>query len=166
MTKSEDLAETFTRLSRPLYRYAFSRLGSKHDAEEVVQDVFLSVLKGSPKSLQDSYWFQSVHNRCVDFLRHQAHLSRTQIDWVTVLEIPSSQVENWRAIEQSMKSLPEAQRDVLVMRYLCKMTLNEISFVQQTTVNTVASRQRYALAHLRNHLKLDSPDGVRSSCKT
>ena len=67
-----------------LFRYAYRRLGSRQDAEDVVQDVFLRTFASRARlrntSLMGPYLYRSVANACVDVLRkkRRSPLSHTQ----------------------------------------------------------------------------------------
>ena len=150
MQEMESLADLFMRLSNPLYRYAFSRLGTKAEAEEAVQDVFLALLKRRPARLEDSYLFQSVRNRCTDLTRRRQR--ELQFDWIDVTGMEQVDRDLWLSAQQAIRELPEDQREVLILRSLCGLTLAEVAAIQDAPLNTVASRHRYALDHLRSKL--------------
>jgi RNA polymerase sigma factor (sigma-70 family) len=55
-----------------------------------------------------------------------------------------------RAIAKAIKNLPSAQAEVVKMRYFENMSLAEIAGVLKLSINTVASRLRYAISRLRS----------------
>ena len=155
MNSMANLSDLFLRLSNPLYRYAYSRLGSKAEAEEAVQDVFLALLKKrSATSLEDSYLFTALRNRCTDLLRRRSRELR--FDWVREEELDEIDRDRWLSAQKAMRDLPEEQLEVLVLRSLCGLTLAEVAAVQAVPLNTVASRHRYALEHVRARLQTKS----------
>ena len=151
----ENLSDLFLRLSNPLYRYAYSRLGNQAEAEEAVQDVFLALVKKRPAaSLEDSYVFTAVRNRCTDLLRKRNREMR--FDWVREEELDEIDRDRWLSAQQAMRDLPEEQLEALVLRSFCGLTLAEVAAVQGASLNTVASRHRYALEHVRARLQTNS----------
>ena len=75
-TNIEQLAEWIDQWQEQLFRYAFYRVGSRSDAEDIVQDAFLKIfsVQGSianPKA----YLYRIVSNGCVDLLRHKSKLT-------------------------------------------------------------------------------------------
>lgn len=161
----DELTRLFERLANPLYRYAYSRLGQKLDAEEAVQDTFVALAKRSfDKKIEDSYVYRALHNRCVDLVRRKnRRVQEVAIDWAASLGIEDKQrLHDIKMLEQALVKLPPEQRDVIILRYFCEMTLQEISFVQEVSVATVASRQRYALERLRLHFtEQDGPERIQ-----
>lgn len=155
---TENIADLFLRLSDPLYRLAYSRLGRKSDAEEVVQDVFVALLRKRPPQLQDGYLFQAVRNRCLDRLRRENRGRQLCPDWIEVSELDPADRERWLELVQALPSLSEEQREVLVLRSFCGLTLAEIASLQEVPVTTVSSRHRYALDHLRKQLRLSAEE--------
>ena len=60
-----------------LVRFAFRRLGSIQDAEDIVHDVFVKMFtaeRHDPIVLCGPYLFRSVANACIDLLRRRARL--------------------------------------------------------------------------------------------
>ena len=56
------------------------------------------------------------------------------------------------AIEQAMRELPAEQREVVHLKMFEGMTFQEIADVTGESINTVASRYRYAIEKLRDDL--------------
>src|SRR5262249_37983402 len=56
-------------------------------------------------------------------------------------------------VEGALRSLPGEQREVLVLRIWGGLTFAEIATALDQSINTVASRHRYALDALRRQLK-------------
>ena len=56
------------------------------------------------------------------------------------------------AIEEALDELPKEQRDVFVMHELENKSFNEISEATGVPLNTLLSRKRYAVLHLRKRL--------------
>lgn len=148
MREKENIADTFLRLADPLFRLALVRLGSRTDAEEIVQDIFLGVLKRDFRPNTDGYFFEATRNRCVDYLRRRAR-GKTEIGETSIVE-PC--LEEWPFLKECVERLTVEQRDVLILRFFCDLTLAETAQVQKCSINTVNSRQRYALEALRKSL--------------
>jgi RNA polymerase sigma-70 factor (ECF subfamily) len=60
--------------------------------------------------------------------------------------------ERRAALETAIRALPEAQREVIVMKIWNEMTFEEIGRVLDCPANTAASRYRYAMTALRREL--------------
>jgi RNA polymerase sigma-70 factor (ECF subfamily) len=56
------------------------------------------------------------------------------------------------SLQVALAELPDEQREVVVMRIWSGMTLDEIAAATEVSLNTVASRYRYALQKLRAKL--------------
>jgi RNA polymerase sigma-70 factor, ECF subfamily len=62
------------------------------------------------------------------------------------------QDERRAAVEAALRRLPEAQREVLVLKVWGELSFPQIADSLHIPVNTAASRYRYALARLREEL--------------
>ena len=71
------------------------------------------------------------------------------IEW---FDCPFETKERNDEITQALKKLPEAQREVLVMKIWSQLTFQEIGEVLSISENTAASRYRYALDAMRRIL--------------
>jgi RNA polymerase sigma-70 factor (ECF subfamily) len=144
-----------------LVRYAFGRLGSVQDAEDVVQDVLVRVFRDRSSEGQIStvgaYLYRCVANGCVDFRRKRNRTAglHEESDVEAVASAPRSPtvgaeaVEELRRIERLLGRLPETQAEVVRLRVFDELTLAEIAEVVGCSVNTVCSRLRYGFRKLR-----------------
>ncbi len=142
-------------------------------AEEIFQEVFLKVLERLQK-LESSGSFRAwlytlCRNHCIDRLRYEAR--RPEIP-----ESPQEEDGNFsflsqaphdspdastlayrrelsQGLAQALLSLPIEQRETFILKEQGGLSLEEIAELMQVSVNTVKSRMRYALSHLRNSLR-------------
>ena len=71
------------------------------------------------------------------------------------LECPFGRVERVRETEKALEKLPEAQREVVVLRIWAQLSFSEIGESLEISPNTASSRYRYALATLKSILAED-----------
>lgn len=139
-----------------LYRYALMLLADPAAAEDAVQQVFASVLRG--RLLADPgkdvhYLRRAVRNECFSMLRRRM---RREPDAMPLLEPRAGQddrPDERLALEQAIRGLPAEQREVVHLHVFEGLTFQEIAGASAASINTVASRYRYALARLREALK-------------
>lgn len=62
-------------------------------------------------------------------------------------------------IQSALGRLPEAQREVLVLKIWGELTFDEIARELDIPLNTAASRYRYALAALRQEMTVTEDHG-------
>jgi RNA polymerase sigma-70 factor, ECF subfamily len=123
-------------------------------AEDVVQQVFLKLLRGNAVSVQAqlAYLFRAVHNTALNQRRdrlREAALAENEV-WFTH---PTADHPEVLSLQNALRELPEEQRETVFLRIWSGMTLQEIADATDTPLNTVASRYRYALDKLREHLR-------------
>ncbi|MBM4027134.1 MAG: sigma-70 family RNA polymerase sigma factor [Planctomycetes bacterium] len=147
-------------------------LGLLHDpaaAEDVVQGVFVAFAQ-SRRSLQmwgslSGYLATSVVNRVRDYRRRQRRQSgrvglappedANGMSWwgkPHPTAAPADVVifsEEATRLHDAIAQLPEEQREVVLLRLKADMKFRHIAKLQQTSINTVLSRYRYALERLR-----------------
>jgi RNA polymerase sigma factor (sigma-70 family) len=174
------------RYRQRLFAYTRQMLGgSRSDAEDVLQDVFLrayGALRNDDRPVTLRAWLYRVaHNRCVDHLRRPVppaaevyQLSRTP------LRDPLDETErreDLRDLVKDVQRLPEQQRSALLMRELDGLSYAELADALRTSVPAVKSllvRARIGLvaageardtacADIRTEIALAHGRGVRAS---
>jgi RNA polymerase sigma-70 factor (sigma-E family) len=148
---------------RSLVRLAAFLVRDTSTAEEVVQDSFVA-MHGAWRRLRDtdkalSYLRQSVVNRSRSVLRH-----RMVVDKNTPKpppDMPSAehgaiiQLER-SAVVSALRSLPERQREALVLRYYGDLSEAQIASVMGISRGAVKSHTARAMSALRVVLERDS----------
>jgi RNA polymerase sigma factor (sigma-70 family) len=174
------------RYRQRLFAYARQMLsGSRQDAEDALQDVFLRAyhaLRSDERPISLRAWLYRVaHNRCIDHIRRPVpgpadifDVSRRPVlDPIDATE----QREDLRRLVADVRRLPEQQRSALLMRELQGMSYDELAAALNVTVAAVKSllvRARMGLADaavardtacltIREDLSLSCDRGVRAS---
>src|SRR5262245_41520995 len=166
------------RHKKPVYNFIYRFVGERAQAEDVLQETFLRVIKGSNSYQRDAKfttWLYTIaRNQCVDLsrrmkLRRAASLDAPAAacgdgpDGAPLLEVVAdggAQVERSAIgselqvrIKAAVEQLNEEQREVFLMREMLNMQFKEIAEVTGVPENTVKSRMRYALEKLRDLLE-------------
>lgn len=177
---SEGRVEAFDLLVQrhqtPLFHFIRRSCGRKDLAEELLQEVFLRVIKSASRYKQSAKfttWIYTIaRNLCIDTARRANTRGRpvsmdqstsSDPDGQTLSErmadgdAASAPVEYDRArfrddLQRALTALPDEQREVFLLREFSGLKYREISEAIDCPVPTVKSRMRYALEALRGHL--------------
>ena len=135
---------------------------SAHQAEEIVQDVMLTVWRKAamfdPHRAPVSAWvYQIARNRQIDILRRENRPVPEELKLDVETEPDASQI---LAVEQEASHLKTAlsrlkpdQREIIEKAYLGELTHQEISSQTGLPLGTIKSRIRLGLERLRHELK-------------
>lgn len=145
-----------------LCSFAKNYLNDLQDAEDVVQEIFASLLK-NPDKLNEidsvrSYLYTTVKNKCLNQIKHLKIAERFKRSEVTEKEEPSFysdhiiEEETHRLLHQAIKVLPERCRDVINLS-LKGLKNSEVAETLGISVNTVKTQKKIAYEQLRFHLK-------------
>jgi RNA polymerase sigma-70 factor (ECF subfamily) len=150
--QAQAYAALFDRLGGSLLRVASVMLRSAADAEDVVQDVFVEIVRHRDRMLLiedlDAYVFAMLRNAVVRRLTRQRAEQQHLKKWVPMTnEKPDALLTD--DIELAMQSLPQEQREVISLKMDGGLTFAQIAEILQVSSNTAASRYRYAIGKLR-----------------
>jgi RNA polymerase sigma-70 factor, ECF subfamily len=164
-----------TRYGERAYRLASRITGNGHDAEEVVQDAFLTVVRKIDtfrgESAFGSWLYRIVANaayqklRGQPYRRHDISLDEVlpllddsgrhvapAVDWSPRVDDPSIQVELRMALTAAIDELPAAYRVVLVLRDVEGRSNAEIADALGLNIPVVKTRVHRARLFLRKRL--------------
>lgn len=174
--------ELVLKYEKTVYNLALRMVGDRDDASDMTQEAFikaygsLSSFRGDSKF---SVWiYRITTNVCLDFLRsksrkQQVSLTVSDDDEDAQLDIPDPKADpeqqlmqkiSMQSVEEGLKTLPDKQRQILVMRELGGMSYAEIGAALSLEEGTVKSRIFRARKRLCTFL-LDSgniPDSLAS----
>jgi RNA polymerase sigma-70 factor (ECF subfamily) len=162
----------YRELAPKLLLFARQWVTSLADAEDVVQTAFVKFWRRQPDAGPEHYplLYSAVRSTALDQLRGDGRRARREADpAVEVLREDQpyfdpgiEQRESAAIVEEAMRRLPTEQREVLALRIWGELTFAEIAETLGESINTVASRHRYALDALRRHLKSYEPERIRA----
>jgi RNA polymerase sigma-70 factor (ECF subfamily) len=136
-----------------LYRYATMILADRQDAEDVVQQVFSAMLTARARPDDaEAYLRSAVRNASFSMLRRRKTARAAAEQVLVVPAAPECSEEERAALERALRLLPADQREVVHLHVYEGLTFREVAGVTGESINTVAARYRYALAHLRKTL--------------
>jgi RNA polymerase sigma-70 factor, ECF subfamily len=149
------LAELYDRHGARLYRYANMLLADASAAEDAVQEAFCQLARAGrrdPRIVSVAYLTTIVRNECFSVLRRRRQRPATG----ALLEphAPGLSEEERLMLESALRELPPEQREVIYLKVFEGLTFQEIGERCSVSLNTAASRYRYALAALRASLEI------------
>ena len=142
----------------------------KFIAEDILQDVFIktiNIFKNKKYNEQGKFlpWVLRIaHNQAIDHFRKERRNPKiTLADGSDIFnclkfsedftESENLSTETKNHLKKIIQSLPDKQREVLVMRHYMDMSFQEISEATNVSINTALGRMRYALIALRKKIK-------------
>jgi RNA polymerase sigma-70 factor (ECF subfamily) len=154
------LMQLFDRRHAPLFRFAWRLTGSIADAEDIVQECFLALLKPNcafdpARTALRTYLFGAVRNQWLKRLRR-----RDQGAAPADHDTPESEAlrgEVTDAVAAAIAELPETQREILLLAHYEHLPLAEIAGITQLEISAVKSRLQRARATLREALAAYAP---------
>ena len=154
----EALERIYCKYEAMLLTVATAVLGDPAGAQDVVQDVFLDLVR-TPGRIRlggnlRAFLAVCVANRARDRRRgRRRDVCLDDLD-LTVPETQQPEVvaasqETLRLAWSGLAGLPEEQREVLVLHLVAGLRFRQIAATLEVSINTVQSRYRYGLAKLR-----------------
>jgi RNA polymerase sigma-70 factor (ECF subfamily) len=161
---AEAFEAIFERYRAPLWGYFRRRLVDSARAEDLTQETFAAIWRGSsgyePRALFRTYLYTIAFN----LLSAERRRLRTRAtDPLTDLAGPASSAEAEHVLwlRQALSRLEESDREIVMLREFEQLSYTEIAALLDIPLNTVRSRLFRARAALRE-LLLAGPSGDRS----
>ncbi len=155
-------ADLYQRYRQPLFAYLVKNIGNKTQAEEVYQELWLSLIRQRERYTVSAsfrtYIFCIAHTRLLDFYRQQGKLAANDtldddLDIAACASYePHTQFEETKLLERlqfCLKQLPDEQRAVMVLKLESELPLQRIAEQLNIAFETLKSRFRYAQAKLQ-----------------
>lgn len=165
----ERIAVIVRREESKLRNFIRRRVVDPRDAEDILQDVFAELVEANsllmPIEHMSGWLFQVARNRIIDLFRRKKGES---LELEDLLPSPDGgpDAELARAtlleeLEAAIAELPPEQRDVFVAHELEGRSFKEMAHESGVSINTLLSRKRYAVLHLRERLRKTYDDLIK-----
>ena len=149
---NEDVLRLFDTYADDAFRLAYSYLGSRHDAEDVVQDVFVKLIRSDitiANGKEKSYILTMTANKCRDFLKSASVAFNAPFedaaDVGSDIEIDEDDTEMYEAVAE----LPDKLRVAIHLHYYEGYSLKEIADILDIAPSAVSMRLTRAKEILR-----------------
>lgn len=174
MEQDRQISEVVEREQSRLRNFIRRRVADPRDAEDILQEVFYELVEATrllmPIEHVTGWLFRVARNRITDLFRKKkpeifsdAALEDEAGELLQIEDmLPSPEagpealyVRNvlLEELEFALDELPEEQREVFVAHEIEGRSFKEMSAASGVSVNTLLSRKRYAVLHLRERLK-------------
>ena len=168
------ISEVVEREQSRLRNFIRRRVPDSRDAEDILQDVFYELVEANrllmPIEHVTGWLFRVARNRITDLFRKKKPESFSDADAVDedgellhfedLLPSPDAGPEALYArsvlldeLELALDELPEEQREVFIAHEFEGRSFKQIAVDTGVSVNTLLSRKRYAVLHLRERLQ-------------
>lgn len=167
----------------PIWKSWFAKNGGKlilfarqqarfpDDAEDLVQEAFVRIwrLYGHTGEVSPGLVYRAIRRLAIDWARS---IDRRRIREEKVyLDSPFSSSfernletdERNKALVRAVEKLPKEQSEVLTLKIWGELTFDEIARTLELSLNTVASRYRYALQKLKDSVPQELERGANPS---
>src|SRR5579862_8468546 len=172
--QDQRISEVVKREQSRLRNFIRRRVPDPLDTEDILQDVFYRLVEANrllmPIEHVTGWLFRVARNRITDLFRKQEPENFSEIesadedgDWMPfedLLPSPDAGPEALYArnvlldeLELALAELPKEQREVFVAHEFEGRSFKEIASTSGVSVNTLLSRKRYAVVHLRERLQ-------------
>jgi RNA polymerase sigma factor (sigma-70 family) len=177
--QNAEIQKTVHKERKRLLDFIRQRVNSDEDAEDILQDVFYQFVNAyrmmEPIEKVTSWLFTVARNRITDLYRKKKTATFSSLLPVTdegndddaqnyfleeimqdATETPEAQYMRslvWDTLNAALAELPEEQREVFNLHELEGLSFKEIAVQTGQSVNTLLSRKRYAVLHLRERLQ-------------
>jgi RNA polymerase sigma-70 factor (ECF subfamily) len=150
------LADLYAWCGADLFGLALWRTGSREDAADVVQEVFVKLM-GDRARLADverpRAWLLAIAHRCaIDVVRRR----RAEVEPTDDLVAPGGSDLDDRVdagrLTRLLHRLPAAQREALYLRHFVELSFRDIGRITGVSTFTAATRYRLGIERLRRRL--------------
>jgi RNA polymerase sigma factor (sigma-70 family) len=176
--QDQQISEAIEREKPRLRNFIRRRVADRSDAEDILQEVFYELVEAyrmmKPVEQVTAWLFQVARNRITDLFRskkREASAERPvrsedgsedgeEFQWEDLLPSPDAGPESAyvrsvlvEELDAALDELPEQQREVFVAHEFLGYSFKELAEQTGISVNTLLSRKRYAVLHLRRRLQ-------------
>ena len=171
--KNRHIVQTISSYGKSLLGFIRKRVKSDEDAEDVLQDVWYqlsSVVNAAPIEQTGAWLYRVARNKIIDRHKKKSEIlfeenfdddqGDEEPDFKAILLQESSTPETeylrnlfWEQLFAALEELPEEQKQVFIWQELDDIPFREIAERTGENIQTLVTRKRYAVLHLRKRLR-------------
>ena len=163
MRRGPELERLYDEHAQPLYAFVLNLTRDEADTRDLLQDIFVKLAR-DPSLLngvrdERAFLIRLAHNAAIDLIRRRGTRDKTREQFAAEVVSPFApgadpDEQTFRAaLADALAELPPDQRAVVHLKLWEGRTFEEIAGMLDIPPNTAASRYRYGLDKLREHLR-------------
>ncbi|KKO50739.1 RNA polymerase sigma factor [Paenibacillus sp. DMB20] len=147
-----------------VYAYLYRKIGNQHTAYDLTQEVFIKMMQ-SLGNYRDKgrfrHWLLKIAvNHCYDYYRSKQYRHR-QAHTELEVDMPDENSNVWdlfhcryqqEQAKQAVLTLPEEQRDAIILNFYHDLKIREIAEMTDTSVSTIKYRIKAGISKLKQIL--------------
>jgi RNA polymerase sigma factor (sigma-70 family) len=169
----KNISSVISQFGQRLFGFIRKRVNTEEDAEDILQDVWYQLtatVDTEPIEQVSSWLFRVARNKIIDRYRKKKPESLEDalafenedgvMNFKEILLTDNKNPETeylrslfWKELQDALEELPQEQREVFIWNEMEDVPFKEIAERTGLSVNTLISRKRYAVLHLRNRLQ-------------
>lgn len=150
-----------------VFRYLLARLGDADRTEEITAQIFVHLIERINKyhiapadnvAIFSAWLYRMAYNKMVDIMRRESRTSHLSLDYAQHMRSREPEPESVVAqlefewVLQRLNLLNDAQREVILLRFIEEYNIAETAAIMQKTEGAVKALQHRALENLRQLL--------------
>jgi RNA polymerase sigma-70 factor (ECF subfamily) len=149
-TSPESFKAIYQHWAVPMYKYIFARVRNPQDCEDITSQVFLTALQALPrykhKGFFSAWLFGIARNKIKEYFRnnHRSDISTELFAERIVLQNNPNQAgaarDDIEILNQHIQSLPEADQELILLRYVARLKFTEIGAVMKKSTGSVKKK--------------------------
>ena len=152
--------ELYKTTKAQVYAFSLSYLKNGYDAEDVVQDTYISIYNSvgnyKPKGKPMAWIFTIAKNLCLMKFREQSKAPKINIDdFAETIAAPAEYEEDKELIVEIMKILKEDDLKIVMMHAVGDLKFREIAEILDLALPTVLSKYNRSIKKLRTKLEME-----------
>jgi RNA polymerase sigma-70 factor (ECF subfamily) len=161
--RGPDLRRLYDEHAGALYAFLLNLTRDEADTRDLLQDIFVKLAR-DPELLtgvrdERAFLIRLAHNAAIDLIRRRGTREKTREQFAAETISPFAPASDpdkqafRAAMAVALAELPADQRAVVHLKLWEGLTFEEIAITLDIPPNTAASRYRYGLDKLREHLR-------------
>ena len=163
----------FAKHGGKLLLFARQQARNPDDAEDLLQEAFVRIWRiyGHTGEVSPGLVYRAIRRLARDWARsldrRRLREQKIYLDspWFSSFERNLEDDERKQALLSAVQQLPKEQGEVLSLKIWGELTFEDFSRTLELSLNTVASRYRYALQKLKDSVPKELNDKTNSSSK-
>lgn len=163
MRREPELERLYDEHARSLYAFLLNLTRDQSDTRDVLQEIFVKLAR-NPELLdglrdERAFLLRLAHNAAIDLIRRRGTRERTKDNFAAEIVSPFAPANDpdeqtfRNELAGALAGLPAEQRAVVHLKLWEGLTFEEIAVALEIPLNTAASRYRYGVDKLRQHLR-------------